>query len=103
MQLLRKAKLINDDVIDYKFDTNMHGGVRPLVFTGDMERVFPFDIYPLQLLKACIVGDVELMEKLGIYEVEPEDYALCEFIDPSKTEMQAVIREALEKLRKEAM
>ncbi len=103
MQLLRKAKLINDDVFDYKFDTNMHGGVRPLVFTGDMERVFPFDIYPLQLLKACIVGDVELMEKLGIYEVEPEDYALCEFIDPSKTEMQAVIREALEKLRKEAM
>ena len=103
MQLLRKAKLINNEVIDYKFDTNMHGGVRPLVFTGDMERVFPFDIYPLQLLKACIVGDVELMEKLGIYEVEPEDYALCEFIDPSKTEMQAVIREALEKLRKEAM
>ena len=103
LQLLRKAKLIKDEGIDYRFDTNMHGGVRPLVFTGDMERVFPFDIYPLQLLKACIVDDVELMEKLGIYEVEPEDFALCEFIDPSKTEMQAVIREALEKLRKEAM
>ena len=103
LQLLRKAKLIHDEVIDYRFDTSMHGGVRPLVFTGDMERVFPFDIYPLQLLKACIVGDVELMEKLGIYEVEPEDFALCEFIDPSKTEMQAVIREALEKLRKEAL
>ncbi len=103
LQLLRKARVINDEVIDYRFDTNMHGGVRPLVFTGDMERVFPFDIYPLQLLKACIVGDVELMEKLGIYEVEPEDFALCEFIDPSKTEMQVVIREALEKLRKEAM
>lgn len=103
MQLLHKARVINNEGIDYRFDTNMHGGVRPLVFTGDMERVFPFDIYPLQLLKACIVGDVELMEKLGIYEVEPEDFALCEFIDPSKTEMQAVIREALEKLRKEAM
>ncbi len=103
LRLLSKAKLINDEVIDYRFDTNLHGGVRPLVFTGDMERVFPFDIYPLQLLKACIVGDVELMEKLGIYEVEPEDFALCEFIDPSKTEMQVVIREALEKLRKEAM
>lgn len=103
LQLLRKARVINDEVIDYRFDTNLHGGVRPLVFTGDMERVFPFDIYPLQLLKACIVGDVELMEKLGIYEVEPEDFALCEFIDPSKTEMQVVIREALEKLRKEAM
>ena len=103
LRLLSKAKLINDEEMGYRFDTNLHGGVRPLVFTGDMERVFPFDIYPLQLLKACIVGDVELMEKLGIYEVEPEDFALCEFIDPSKTEIQSIVREALETLRKEAM
>ena len=86
-----------------KFDTNVHGGVRPLVFTGNFERVFPFDIYPLQLLKACIIGDIDLMEKLGIYEVEPEDFALCEYIDPSKTDIQPIIREALEKLRKEAV
>ena len=86
-----------------QFNTNMHGSVRPFLFTGNFERVFPFDIYPLQLIKACIVGDVELQEKLGIYEVEPEDFALCEFIDPSKTEIQAIIREALEVLRKEAM
>ena len=86
-----------------QFDTNLHGGRRPLMFTGDMERVFPFDIYPLQLIKACIVGDVELQEKLGIYEVEPEDFAICEFIDPSKTEIQTIIREALEVLRKEAI
>lgn len=87
----------------YSFNTNMHGSVRPFLFTGQFERVFPFDIYPLQLIKACIVGDVELQEKLGIYEVEPEDFALCEFIDPSKTEIQTIIREALEVLRKEAM
>lgn len=86
-----------------QFNTNMHGSVRPFLFTGSFERVFPFDIYPLQLIKACIVGDVELQEKLGIYEVEPEDFALCEFIDPSKTEIQTIIREALEGLRKEAM
>ena len=86
-----------------EFNTNMHGSVRPFLFTGSFERVFPFDIYPLQLIKACIVGDVELQEKLGIYEVEPEDFALCEFIDPSKTEIQTIIREALEVLRKEAM
>ena len=86
-----------------QFNTNMHGSVRPFLFTGSFERVFPFDIYPLQLIKACIVGDVELQEKLGIYEVEPEDFALCEFIDPSKTEIQTIIREALEVLRKEAM
>ena len=87
----------------WKFDTNTHGDVRPLVFTGNFERVFPFDIYPTQLIKACIIGDIELMENLGIYEVEPEDFALCEFIDTSKTDIQAIIREALEKLRKEAV
>ena len=86
-----------------EFNTNVHGSVRPFLFTGSFERVFPFDIYPLQLIKACIVGDVELQEKLGIYEVEPEDFALCEFIDPSKTEIQTIIREALEVLRKESV
>jgi Na+-transporting NADH:ubiquinone oxidoreductase subunit A len=85
----------------WKFDTNTHGDERPLVFTGNFERVFPFDIYPTQLIKACIIGDIELMENLGIYEVEPEDFALCEFIDTSKTDIQQIIREALEKLRKE--
>ena len=85
----------------WKFDTNTHGDERPLVFTGNFERVFPFDIYPTQLIKACIVGDIDLMENLGIYEVEPEDFALCEFIDTSKTDIQAIIREALEQLRKE--
>ena len=87
----------------WKFDTNTHGDLRPLVFTGNFERVFPFDIYPTQLIKACIISDIELMENLGIYEVEPEDFALCEFIDTSKTDIQAIIREALEKLRKEGL
>ena len=90
-------------MLKWKFDTNTHGDERPLVFTGNFERVFPFDIYPTQLLKACIVGDINLMENLGIYEVEPEDFALCEFIDTSKTDIQVIIREALEKLRKEVV
>lgn len=85
----------------WKFDTNTHGEARPLVFTGQFERVFPFDIYPTQLLKACIIGDIELMENLGIYEVEPEDFALCEFIDTSKTDIQSIVRAALESIRKE--
>ena len=89
-------------IFNYNFTTNTHGSVRPFLFTGQFERVFPMDIYPLQLIKACIVGDVELQEQLGIFEVEPEDFALCEFIDPSKTDIQKIIREALEVLRKEA-
>ena len=88
---------------NWHFDTNKHGGERPLVFSGDFERVFPFDIYPTQLIKAAIIGDIELMEELGIYEVEPEDFALCEYIDPSKTEIQSIIRNALERCRKEAL
>ena len=85
----------------WKYDTNLHGEERPFVVTGEFEKVFPFDIYPLQLIKACLVGDIDLMENLGIYEVEPEDFALCEFIDTSKTDIQAIIRNGLELVRKE--
>ena len=85
----------------WKYDTNLHGEERPFVVTGEFEKVFPFDIYPLQLIKACLVGDIDLMENLGIYEVEPEDFALCEFIDTSKTDIQEIIRNGLEMLRKE--
>ena len=89
--------------IAFDINTNLHGEWRPMVVTGSYERVFPFKIYPMQLIKAAIIGDIDLMESLGIYEVEPEDFALCEFVDTSKTEIQLIIREALEKLRKEAM
>lgn len=85
---------------DFELDTNLHGEERAFVMTGEFEKVFPFDIYPLQLIKACLVGDLDLMENLGIYEVEPEDFALCEFIDTSKTDIQEIIRNGLEMLRK---
>jgi len=84
-----------------RFDSQRHGDVRPLVFGEVFDRVFPFDIYPMELIKAAVIGDVERLEKLGIYEVEPEDLALCEFVDPSKTEIQTLIRTALELCRKE--
>ena len=85
----------------WKYDTNLHGEERPFVVTGEFEKVFPFDIYPLQLIKACLIGDLDLMENLGIYEVEPEDFALCEYIDTSKTDIQEIIRNGLELARKE--
>ncbi len=85
----------------YKLDTNLNGGHRAFVLTGEYERVFPMDIYPMQLLKAIMVKDIDLMENLGIYEVDPEDFALCEFIDASKTEMQVIVREGLDFMRKE--
>ena len=85
----------------YKLDTNLNGGHRAFVLTGEYEKVFPMDIYPMQLLKAIMVKDIDMMENLGIYEVDEEDFALCEFIDVSKTEMQATVREGLDFMLKE--
>ncbi len=82
-------------------DTNTNGDTRPYIMTGQFERVFPFDIYPMQLIKACLIKDIDQMEELGIYEVDAEDFALCEVIDPSKTPIQQIIREGLEFIRKE--
>jgi Na+-transporting NADH:ubiquinone oxidoreductase subunit A len=81
---------------NYIMDTNLHGGRRAFVVTGVYERVFPMNIYPMQLLKAIMAEDVDMMEKLGIYEVVEEDFALCEFVCPSKTDMQELIRKGLD-------
>ncbi len=86
---------------EFVLDTNLNGGERALVMTGKYEKVLPMDIYPMQLIKAVITEDIDLMENLGIYEVEPEDLALCEFIDTSKTEIQFLVRKGLEIMRKE--
>lgn len=85
----------------YQLDTNLHGGHRAFVMTGKYEQVFPLDILPMQLIKACMINDIDLMEGLGIYEVDEEDFALCEFIDTSKTEIQSIIRQGLDMMRKE--
>ena len=69
--------------------------------TGQFERVFGWDILPLQLIKAILIDDIDAMEKLGIYEVDEEDFALCEFIDTSKTEIQEIVRRGLDLMRKE--
>lgn len=84
-------------------DTNTNGDTRPYIMTGQFEQVFPFDIYPMQLIKACLIKDIDQMEELGIYEVDAEDFALCEVIDPSKTPIQQIIRKGLEFIRKETM
>lgn len=85
----------------YALNTNLNGEERALVVTGEMEEVMPLDIYPMQLLKACLINDIEGMENLGIYEVAPEDFALVDYINTSKLEAQALIREALDTMIKE--
>ncbi len=86
---------------EFTLDTNLGGGRRALMITGDFEKVFPMDIYPMQLLKAIIIEDIDLMEKLGIYEVAEEDFALCEFVDTSKTEIQEIVRKGIDLMMKE--
>ncbi len=86
----------------YKLDTNLNGGERPFVVTGLYEQYLPMDIYPMYLLKACLAGDIEKMENLGIYEVVEEDFALCEFVDPSKIDIQQIIRDGIHLMIKEA-
>lgn len=86
---------------EYTLDTNMNGEDRAMVLTGEMEKVFPMDIYPMQLLKATLAGDIEKMEQLGIYEVIPEDFALIDYTSSSKVEAQSIIREGLDLMIKE--
>ncbi len=86
----------------YNLDTNMNGGERAFVVTGLYDRYLPMDVYPMYLLKACLAGDIDKMEGLGIYEVVEEDFALCEFVDPSKTEMQQIIRNGINLMIREA-
>lgn len=87
----------------FDVDTNTNGEERAFVVTGQYEKVFPWDIMPVQLLKATITNDIDGMENLGIYEVAPEDFALCEFVCASKINSQKIIREGLAVIEKECM
>lgn len=85
----------------YRHDTSIRSGERPFVITGLYEKVLPMDVMPMQLLKAIMINDIDKMEQLGIYEVAPEDFALCEYVCPSKIEIQAVIRQGLDSIKQE--
>ena len=86
---------------EFIMDTNTGGEERAFVVTGQYEPVFPFDIYPVQLIKSIMANDIDAMERLGIYEVAPEDFALCEYACTSKIDVQEIIREGLDNLKKE--
>ncbi len=85
----------------YSLNTNYNGEERAYVVTGQYEKVLPMDIYPMQLIKACLIEDIDSMEELGIYEISAEDVALCEFVCTSKMELQSIIREGLDLIKKE--
>ncbi len=100
---ISRATLFSFLTPDKKYDlnTNTNGEHRAFVVTGEYEKVFPLDIYPMQLLKAILVKDIDEMEALGIYEVAPEDFALTEYICVSKQDHQRIIRQGLDIMIKE--
>lgn len=85
----------------YDLDCRLKGSERHMIMSAEYERVFPMDIYPSYLVKAIIAGDIDKQEALGIYEVAPEDFAVAEFTDSSKLQLQRIVREGLDTLRKE--
>ena len=86
----------------YAMSTNLHGGPRAFLMNdGYYAKVLPMDLYPVYLAKACLAGEIEKMEKFGIYEVLPEDLATCEFVDPSKNNIQAMIEQGIDLMLKE--
>lgn len=90
-------------VLTRKFtpDARVLGGRRAMILSGVYDRMVPMDIYPEYLIRAIIGKDIDQMEKLGIYEVAPEDFALAEYADPSKMPLQQIVRDGLDYLRKE--
>lgn len=86
---------------EYTIDARVKGGERKIIMSGEYDRVLPMDIYGEYLIKAIIAGDIDKQEQLGIYEVSPEDFAVAEFVDSSKLELQKIVREGLDILRKE--
>ena len=86
---------------EYVIDARIKGGKRAMIMSNEYDKVFPMDIMPEYLLKAIITFDIDKMENLGIYEVAPEDFALCEFVDTSKIELQQIVRNGLNLLYKE--
>ena len=85
----------------YTLDARVKGGERHLIMSGEYDRVLPMDIFGEYLIKAIITGDIDRQEQLGIYEVAPEDFAVAEFVDSSKLELQHLVRQGLDTLRKE--
>lgn len=85
----------------YSLNANYHGEERAYVVTGQYEKVLPMDILPVYLIKAILAEDLDKMEQLGMYEIAPEDLALCEFVCTSKTPVQQIVEQGIELMMKE--
>ncbi|GAA3978538.1 Na(+)-translocating NADH-quinone reductase subunit A [Allohahella marinimesophila] len=85
----------------FNMTTTTNGSERAMVPIGTYERIMPLDILPTQLLRALIVGDTEVAQKLGCLELDEEDLALCSFVCPGKYEYGPILRRNLDTIEKE--
>ncbi len=85
----------------FNFTSSQNGELRAMVPLNAWEDVLPMDIYPNPLYRAILAQDIEEMEKLGIWECDDEDFALCSFACPSKIDVGGVVRDGLDLMEKE--
>ncbi len=86
----------------FALGTSTNGSPRAMVPVGSYERVMPLDILPTQLLRALIVGDIEVVQSLGGLELDEEDLALCTYVCPGKYEYGPILRDNLTRIEKES-
>lgn len=85
----------------FRPDARLNGSRRAMIMSGQYDKMLPMDILTEYLVKAILAGNIDDMEKLGIYEVAPEDFAAAEYADTSKLPLQQIVRDGLDYLRKE--
>lgn len=81
----------------YPFTTNQHGEVRPFIDGSIYEKVMPFTILPMLLIKALLADDLDKAVAYGFLDIVPEDFALADFICPSKISMMQIVKECQER------
>ena len=86
---------------EVSLDTNKNGGDRAIVLNHIYDKYVPLDVMTYFLIRAVIGGDIEEAERLGILECDEEDFALCSFVCPSKTDIGGIIRDGLDLIEKE--
>ena len=93
------SKFNNNDKAS--LSTKVNGSIRTIIPMGNWDKVMPMNILTEYLVKNILIGDIEMMEKLGIYECSPEDFSLCAFSCQSKIEVSKIIEEGLDLMESE--
>lgn len=85
----------------FEFTASQQGSPRAMIPIDIFEEVMPLDILPAQLLRALLVMDTDMAQKLGCLELDEEDLALCSFICVGKHDYGVILRENLRQIEKE--